>query len=290
MSYLDRIKTCHSWTSERYFPWIIEGEVYGWIRPSFAERLHEGWPDLFLLTNQQVVLHPDLRTYQQRTDQLAAVIQALHEQGVIDTWVNENYPVNHLYGEQGMLEIERAATLFFGTASYGVHLNGLVQKADGVYVWVAVRARDKPFFPGMLDQIVAGGQPVGLGLKENMLKEAAEEANIPVLLAQEMQQVSQVSYQQEVERGVDRSTVFIFDLWLPETFEPQNMDGEVDEFRLLPLAEVATLTENTTEFKDNCNLVNIDLLLRLGWLTASRADYQVIRRRLYPEEPALAGA
>ena len=284
MSYLDRIKYCNNWKPDHYLPWIIEGDIYGWVRPAFAQLLQDDWSDLFTISDQQLLLNPLLNTYQERTDQLAPVIRELHQRGVIDTWVNENYPVNHQFAEQGMLEIERAATLYFGAASYGVHLNGLVKKADGIYVWVAIRARDKPFFPGMLDQMVAGGQPVGMGLLENMLKEAAEEAAFPVSIARDMTQVGQISYAQEVERGVDRSTIYIFDLWLPEDFEPENTDGEVDEFRLLPIEEVMALTENTTEFKDNCNLVNIDLFLRLKLLTETHADYPLILQQMYHQQ------
>ena len=37
----------------------------------------------------------------------------------------------------------------------------------------------KPTFPGELDNTVAGGQPAGIGLHDNLIKECAEEASIP---------------------------------------------------------------------------------------------------------------
>ena len=46
-------------------------------------------------------------------------------------------------------------------------------------MWIGRRARDKPTFPGMLDNFVAGGQPIGIGLMDNLIKEAAEEAGVP---------------------------------------------------------------------------------------------------------------
>lgn len=122
---------------------------------------------------------------------------------------------------------------------------------------------------------------MGLSLLENVVKEAQEEANIPADLAQQAQAVGSIRYQQQGWRGLDNTTLYLYDLWLPEDFVPQNTDGEVLHFQLLPLAEIARLTEQTTEFKDNCNLVNIDLLLRLGYLNAQHPEYQAIRQALY---------
>lgn len=280
MAYLDHIRCSNNWNNDNYLPWIINEKTYGWIRPAFAEHL-QAWPDVFLIDDQKVLLNPELDDYASRTKTLAPIIQQLHKQGIIDTWVNENYPVNHQFGDRGEMEFERAATLYFGTLSYGVHMNGLVKKQDGIYVWTGVRAKDKPFFPGMLDQLVAGGQPVGISLKDNLIKEAAEEANIPADIAQQAELVSQITYRQEGQRGLDQSTIYNFDLWLPEDFVPENTDGEVEEFRLLPIEEIAELTEHTGEFKDNCNLTNIDLLIRQGILTDTHGEYQKIQQQLY---------
>ena len=78
-------------------------------------------------------------------------------------------------------------------------------------------------------------------------------------------------------------TLFNYDLWLPEDFIPENTDGEVEEFILMPLQELATITDTTTEFKDNCNLVNIDLLIRFGLINKSHPDYNTIIKELYAD-------
>ncbi|HHC74523.1 MAG TPA: DUF4743 domain-containing protein [Thiothrix sp.] len=280
MSYLERIANCNTWSATHYLPWKIAGETYGWLRPQFVEHL-TAFPDCFVIHDYSVALHPDLNDYAKRSAAIAPVLRQLHEQGVIDTWVNERYPVNHAFGEQGVLEVERAATNYFGTKSYGVHLNGLVKKADGIYVWTGVRARDKPFFSGKLDQVVAGGQPVGISLMDNLIKESAEEANIPAILAEQAVLKSQLSYRQATSRGLDQSTLYNFDLWLPEDFIPENTDGEVEAFHLYPISKIAELTEHSEAFKDNCNLTNIDLLLRLGVISAQHPDYTAIKQQLY---------
>ena len=59
------------------------------------------------------------------------------------------------------------------TCGQGVHVNGFVRKAEGLQLWVGRRAKDKATAPGKLDHIVAGGQPFGLSVFDNLLKELA---------------------------------------------------------------------------------------------------------------------
>lgn len=57
-------------------------------------------------------------------------------------------------------------------------------------------------------------------------------------------------------------------------------DGEVEEFMLLPVEKVADLVNDTTDFKDNCNLVVIDFLIRHGYLTPECPEYLHILKEL----------
>ncbi len=280
MSYLERIYTCNNADLAGYYPWLIGQVSYGWVSPEFTQYLQQ-WPEIFCLNDQVLNLNPALTDYTARTLATAPVLRTLYEQGVIDTWVNESYPVTLSFGGHAEMEIERAASNFLGIKTFGIHLNGLVKKQDGIYVWVGTRSLDKPFWPGKLDQMVAGGLPVGISLMDNVIKESQEEANIPMNLAQNAQWVGTIDYQQQSWRGLENSTIYIYDLWLPENFIPKNTDGEVINFQLLSLAEIAYLTENTDDFKDNCNLVNIDLLLRTGMLNSKHPDYAAIRDALY---------
>jgi len=280
MSYLDRIRACNNFNDPNYRELLVDGKVYGQVQPAFADCL-AAWPETFCVTQTQVVLNPALVGYDERSEAVAPILRTLHRQGVIATWVGEAYPVTHTFGGPVVMEVERAAARLFGIKGFGIHVNGLVQKADGVHVWTATRARDKPLWPGKLDQMVAGGQPVGIGLLENVLKESQEEANIPLALAEQANAVGTISYRQGFEDGFDHSSIYLYDLWLPEDFVPENTDGEVDSFELLPLPEIARLTADTAEFKDNCNLVNIDLLLRLGLIAEQHPDYTAILTALY---------
>ncbi|WP_298607257.1 DUF4743 domain-containing protein [uncultured Thiothrix sp.] len=282
MAYLDCIRLCNNAQLADYMAWRIDGRIYGWISPSFAVHLLT-YPEVFQQSGQEITLSTTLQTPEQRTQALDQVMWSLHQQGVIDTWVGERYPVCLGYQQTAVLTVERAAAAYLGIKSFGIHVNGLVEKSDGVYVWVGTRTLRKPFWPGKLDQMVAGGLPVGLNLLENLVKEAQEEANIPTELAKQAVAVSTLHYRQSLSRGLENSSLFIYDLWLPKDFQPENTDGEVEQFQLIPLAEVAALTAHVTAFKDNCNLVNIDLLLRHGFITKADPDYAAIQQALYAE-------
>lgn len=280
MSFLDHIKNCNSYEARRFMPFYVGDEIMGLSKRQFVQNLND-FPDVFLLSEDRLDLHPSLKTVDERSQAITPVLEKLHTQGIIDTWVDEKYAVTHIYGEQPRLLMERAAVSYFGVRGYGVHINGLVQKADGIYVWIARRTKDKPFWPGMLDQMVAGGQPAGIGLMENVIKESAEEAGIPEEIANKAGYIGEIHYRGENTRGMNVDTLFNYDMWLPEDFIPENTDGEVDKFMLMPLEEMAHITNTSEEFKDNCNLVNIDLLLRQGIITKSHPDYSEIEKWLY---------
>ncbi len=292
MSYLDRIRSCNNFSTQSYLPFMVENELIGWAKDSFIDELRP-FTSVFVITSKELRFVPELTNQESRTQAITPVIQVLYQQGVIESWVGEIYAITNIFGEEPFFYMERAAVAYFGVRSYGVHINGLVKKSDGVYIWIARRTKDKPFWPGKLDQIVAGGQPAGISLMENVIKESAEEANIPEHLAVQSELVSEIHYlgnntlrkspKDSVNNklGMNSDTLFNYDLWLPENFIPENKDGEVDEFMLMSLDEMAHLTDTTDQFKNNCNLVNIDLLLRQGVISETHPEYNEIKQQLY---------
>ncbi len=292
MSYLDHIKSCNDFSTEGHLPFLVEGELIGWAKNDFVEAL-KSFSSVFHISPNQINFNPILTTAESRTQAITPVIESLYKKGIIQSWVDEIYAITNVFGDAPFFHMERAAVAYFGVRSYGVHMNGLVQKEDGIYIWIARRTKDKPFWPGKLDQIVAGGQPAGMSLIENLIKESAEEANISKEVSKHAKLVSEIHYlgKNKLKKspddsvnnmlGMNSDTLFNYDLWLPEDFVPKNTDGEVDEFMLMPLEEMAALTDTTDEFKNNCNLVNIDLLLRQGMIDKSHPDYDQIKQQLY---------
>jgi len=286
MSYLDHIQRCHHYLPEQFLPFYINGQCFGLTHKTHITHLLN-WPTVFDADAKGLYLNPDLNTPEARTQAIASIMWELHQQGVIDSWVGERYSVSQVFQGPSMMLIERAAVAFLGVRGYGIHVNGLVQKSDGIYVWVGVRSKSKPFWPGMLDQVVAGGQPEGISPMQNLIKEAAEEAAIPKAIAETATAQGELYYCTATSRGIHNDGIFVYDLWLDEDFTPYNTDGEVESFQLLPIQEVAQIVENSSQFKENCNLVNIDLLLRLGVIDKTHPDYEAIKQTLYSSPLAL---
>ena len=193
------------------------------------------------------------------------------------SWVGELFPVKASVTDPTRFVMERTLTAPLGCLTFGVHLNGYVRTKQGIELWVAKRAHNKPTFPGKLDNIVAGGQPAGLSLFENLMKECFEEAGISKTQAKESVATGTISYWHTDGRGLKRDLLYCYDLELPETFQPVAADGEVGEFMLWPIEKVAEVVRDTFEFKFNCNLVIIDFLIRHGVLDPdTEPDYAAI--------------
>ena len=284
MSFLKHIKRCNQYQSNQFLSFFIDNQCFGLTHVNHADHLLR-WPDIFEVNESCLTLNKNLDTPEKRTTAVDSVMKKLRREGVLDSWVGERYSISTEFDGPSMMLLERAAVAFLGVQGYGIHLNGLVRKNDGVYVWVAVRSKSKPFWPGQLDQIVAGGQPEGISLLDNLVKEAAEEAAIDESVARKATFESEIRYCSQTHRGLNNDGIFAYDLWLDEAFVPHNTDGEVESFQLMPIEEMARLTETTDDFKDNCNLVNIDLLLRMGLIDETHPEHAEIISTLY-KKPA----
>ncbi len=265
MSFLDRINECNGHDLGRFVPFRVGGTRLGWVKRPFARRL-EAYPDVFRVSAEAVTLAPSLGSFEERSAAVDRVLRELDALGAVPGWRGEMYPVTTALAAEPMLQMERAAIPLFGVRAYGVHVNGFVRGGGGLGMWIARRSRTKATYPGMLDNFVAGGQPIGIGLKENVVKEAGEEAGVPPGLAANAAAVGAVTYCMETDDGLKPDVLFAYDLELPPGFEPRSIDGEIDEFTLWPVERVMEVTRETAEFKFNCNLINIDFFIRHGFL------------------------
>lgn len=275
MSYLDRINDCAQFHPERYLPFRIDGQHVGLITHEFIEQLSR-FPDVFTISNGSVDLAEGLKSFAQRTQAVAKVTAQLHADGQLSGWRDEPYPVSPDFSQAALLDIERAAVPLFGTRGYGVHLNGFVRVGREIKMWVGKRSINKQTAPGKLDQLVAGGQPSGKGLRDNLIKECAEEASIPAELATRASSVGTLSYRTERPEGYREDIIFAYDLELPASFTPKNTDGEVEDFYLWSIQRVMDTIRRTDQFKFNAALVIIDFLVRHGLIDADDPDYTQI--------------
>ncbi|XP_057447094.1 nudix hydrolase 20, chloroplastic-like [Lotus japonicus] len=284
--YFNKVQLCNRGSDKQseFLPFVIEGQVVGFIHNGFVEHLR-GFGDVFIFPNDGsplgncVSLHPLLKTAEERTSAVGYVVEHLGEERIPGIR-NELYPVKSSFGGPISFSLERAAAPLFGIKAYGIHMCGYVELDGQKHLWVAKRSHMKPTYPGMLDHLVAGGLPHGIDCRENVVKECEEEAGIPRTISMKALPVGAVSYMDIDGYSYKRDVLFCYDLKLPESFVPENEDGEVDSFKLIPVKQVAEVIRTTQLFKPNCSLVIIDFLFRHGYISPEYHGYLDLLRSL----------
>jgi Domain of unknown function (DUF4743) len=285
MSFLKKVEHCNRRDLRNFLPFVVAGTQYGWLTPERAAAVL-AFSNVFQPALGGVTLNPTLATAAERSKALAALTPALVETGLFQKPRGELYAVRNQWSDRPVFRIDRAFMPAFGLRAYGVHVNGMVQKRDGIHLWIGTRARAMKVEPGKLDNMVAGGQPAGLGLMENLVKECGEEAHIAPRLARTAQPAGVITYSFACPEGLRVDTLFCYDLAMPVATKLRSSE-EIARYQLMPLAEVLKLVKTTARFKFNVNLVIIDFAVRRGFLTPENtSDYEQIVAGLH-ERPTL---
>ncbi|XP_054859968.1 uncharacterized protein LOC129346640 isoform X2 [Eublepharis macularius] len=252
---------------------MVAGQQVGHMPQSVAQRLCQ-YPAVFSVAQGDkaaacVELNKQLASFEERTAAVQGVLKELKEQQAfpcLKEWREELYNVMPYFCDAPLFSMERAATPLLGVKRYGAHLNGYTWRNGQMFMWLGRRALNKPSYPGLLDNLAAGGIASGLGVRETLVKECQEEACIPASLAAQAKPVGTVSYTYVgAHGGIYPECQFVFDLELPEDFVPQVGDGEVQEFYLYPLHKVKEVI-GSSDFKPNCAMVALDFLIRHGYI------------------------
>ena len=201
-------------------------------------------------------------TFAERSEAMAAVAESLASRGLLSKWRDERYDIGGGDGRPACFAVERAAVRFFGFSARAVHLNGLVQGPEKLRMWIARRSADKAIDPGMLDNLMGGGIGCGYSIEQTLVKEAWEEAGIPRALTRLARPAGALHVCREVPDGLHVETIHTYDLILPDDLIPLNQDGEVAEFRLLDLEEVAKELDGDAGYTIDAGLVALDCLKR----------------------------
>jgi len=230
-----------------------EGPLLGSVAIRDLDALR-GWPDAF-----EWLAAPDgtpralvLRLPAQERDARLALIHArLRDDGLIVAWRDEPYPLrDRTGGEHGT--IERAASRFWGTLTLGAHCNGYVADASGrpTHLWIARRSGTKAVDPGRLDNVIGCGVPVGQSPREAILREGWEEAGLVPAQMAGLRPGGLIDLECDIPEGRQHERLHVFDLAFAPELVPRNVDGEVAEHRLMPVAEAlarAAFGELTTD-------------------------------------------
>jgi hypothetical protein len=280
VSYLRHCVACNDYDPGQFVPFVLDGAVLGQVHRASLKRLSE-FPDLVSVGTGSVTLPASASDFWSRSAILDRLADRLIAAGDIREKQNELYAVSASFNAAPVCALDRKLVPLFGIKAYGVHLNGFVRTAAGIELWIGKRARDKAVAPGKLDNLVAGGQPMGLSAIDNLVKECAEEADIPDALARSSVPVGAITYRMMMERGLRDDVLFVYDLALGEDFVPRNTDGEIESFERWPLARVAERVRDTDDFKFNVALVIIDFLIRHGAIAPDHPDYLALVKGLH---------
>lgn len=274
MSLLERARVLRDWNPDDYRAFLVDGRQMGWVTHDLARRLAD-FPAELAVSDAGVTLTVP-PGFERRTAAMDAVVRALIESGHVPRWRDERYPVLRDWQEEALFALDRGAVPIFGIRSFGVHLNGYVEDGEGLKLWVGKRSLTKPTAPGKLDHLVAGGQPLGLSPRENLLKEAHEEAGLTPELAGQARSAGLLSYRCRFTDGQRDDVLFVYDLALPPDWRPAPQDGEVQEFYLWPIEQVIQRLRESDDFKFNVACVVLDFLIRRGLVGPEEPGFQEI--------------
>jgi 8-oxo-dGTP pyrophosphatase MutT (NUDIX family) len=275
-----------------YVPFRVCDRTVGWIDPVRSARL-SAFTGVFDANGDEVRLAPTLADCAARTAALEEVTRALSGEGLLSAWRDERYAVAVEFGAAPLVDIERAAARYFGVRTYAVHINGLVQRAGGPTMWLARRSPSKAIDPGLLDNLVGGGIGTGYSAPDTLLKEAWEEAGIPADVAAKARPQGSIDICRAQPHGLQRETVFVYDLELDAGFIPSNQDGEAVEHRQLTFSDAARLIaagEDDDAVTADASLVILDCLLRHGTLGPDSPGIRALSALLHASlEPVARG-
>jgi len=289
---LQHVQGLNTYNMADFMPFRVGDAQVGWVRQQFVRELQKAEKECGVkafntefpvcdleegLQQGMITLSEEMQklSVRERSEKINIVMEHMWNAGMIRGWRGELQNVAERFNGEAVLLLERGAVPYFGVNSYGTHVNVFVRGQGKVLMWIARRAKDKPTYPGLLDQCVAGGQPADLDLATNVYKECIEEATIEEDVARQATAVGAVRYMYETRKGMSPKTLFCYDLEVPMDFVPVNSDGEVDEFLLVPLEEVVeSISQHPEEWKPNSALVALDFSIRHGAINGdTEPDY-----------------
>jgi 8-oxo-dGTP pyrophosphatase MutT (NUDIX family) len=264
---------CNFDPADSLLPFTVNGVLAGWMKRTFAAHLDE-WPEHFTVRPRGVGMLGHFETAEHRSAAIAEVVESLASQTVINGWRSELVTASESFYSPPLFHIERAASRHFGMTVYASHLNGFTVRNSEPCMWIGRRAESKDVDPGKLDNLTAGRIPRGMTPFATLIKECAEEAGMAPALAKTAKAAGAIRARYPVDEGLHNEIIFVHDVILAESFEPQNQDGEVAEFVCMSIADVLDIIETRpAEFTRDAALVILDCLIRRGYLTADRDDY-----------------
>ncbi|KPF43611.1 hypothetical protein IP87_11595 [beta proteobacterium AAP121] len=249
---------------------FVDGARVGTVARAHLPALR-AWPQWLLVETEAVTL---TAAASERDAALAEVHAALRALGCIRAWRDEPFPLFDPETGAVLATMERAAARFWGSLTLGAHANGYVADAQGrpTHLWIAQRAFDKATDPGLYDNLIGGGVPTGQTPLQALQREGWEEAGLNAAQMAGVQASAVLRLHRDVPEGRQFEDLHAYDLALPAGLRPQNQDGEVAGFHLLPVDEAMALAAGTSprgRMTLDAALVTLAFALRHGLLPAA---------------------
>ena len=254
-------------------PFLIDGREVGSVATHHLGAL-AAFADVLRADGKGVEL---IAAATQRDAVLSGINRALRASGLIRAWRDETYALRDPQTLQPLALIERAASRFWGTLTYGAHATGFVVAADGRpgALWIARRSPSKATDPGLLDNMVGGGVPFDQTPQQALQREAWEEAGLGPELAAVARPAGALALQRDVAEGLQHEWLHCFDIELPPGLMPQNQDGEVAAFELMSPQQLLALIGQGAMTVDSA-LVTLHFLQRHHWLPESQNSFDAL--------------
>ncbi|BAL93626.1 NUDIX hydrolase [Rubrivivax gelatinosus] len=221
----------------------------------------------------------------ERDAALARINAALRDAGRLRGWRDEPFPLYDPATLTVLAHFERAAARYWGTLTLGAHATGWVAGPDGrpAALWIAQRSFTKSTDPGLHDNLIGGGVPIGQTPEQTLVREAWEEAGLDAEALAPRRPGRVLRTARDIPEGLQHELIHGWDIELPAGVVPRNQDGEVHAFRLLDV-EAALALAATAAMTVDAALVTLDFAVRHGLV-----DDDATLARLAPLVVGLSG-
>lgn len=255
-------------------PFVIDGCHAGSVAATHLVVLRGLGPAVVVADDRVTLAVPAA----ERDAALASLNAELRSRGLIRAWRDETYPLHDPASLRLLATLERAASRFWGTLTYGAHATGWVAGGDGrpAALWVAQRSFSKATDPGAFDNLIGGGVPHGQTPLQTLVREGWEEAGLTPEVMQRAQPGRVIRLLRDIPEGLQHEWIHSFDLQLQPDEQPVNQDGEVHAFTRHTPAEALAIAAGDTMTTDAA-LVTLDFALRHQLLPA--ADHAALAQR-----------
>lgn len=259
LAYLQSVFQLNVSNWQRFF---ICNRPLGILNPRWQRQLQQDLGDA--ITQDHAGMHLQGSDWLHCGDVLQHLGREWYDLGLFDGWRNELFDV--MDQGEALFTLERSLFRPLGLLSQAVHINGFVRQENELLMWIGKRSPFKAVDPDKLDNLVGGGVSSGESLAQACQREGFEEAGLDSQFTASLPTPRKILSQRTVSRGLHREHLAVYDVFLPSHMRPENQDGEVATFELMPLPTIVDAMLNG-RFMNDAILVTLD-----GWLQQGCID------------------